>query len=355
MNAQETTPAYDLLWKWGVSYIFMSIYLESGYTTEDVISYHNGKDNYLFISKASRKELSEKTYTLFQTGFDQFQRSLETSNAIIREYLDVQREIVLADLDTEALLEHFLEMAEMLKMAWAMYFPLEPHSFDTITTTIQKNINAPLTQNVEKITPIRQEHRALINDLMYPPGPFSTYVAEIERRLGHSVSQYHYQDIGALFVGETLESMPETFALCTRGDEEFIGGEEAKQLFSKLLPAAKETSELKGRVGNKGVYTGKVKKIDFALDTDFAAEVAAMDEGDVLVSGSTGPEMILACKKAGAIVTEEGGMLTHAAIVSRELGIPCVVGTQIATTILHDGDAVEVDGDKGIVRLINKA
>jgi len=76
----------------------------------------------------------------------------------------------------------------------------------------------------------------------------------------------------------------------------------------------------------------------------------AMKNGEVLVSGSTGPEMILACKKAGAIVTEEGGMLTHATIVSRELGIPCVVGTKIATKIFETGDMIEVDADNGVVR-----
>ena len=57
-------------------------------------------------------------------------------------------------------------------------------------------------------------------------------------------------------------------------------------------------------------------------------------------------------EKAGAIVTDEGGLTSHAAIVSRELKIPCIVGTKIATKILKDGDIVEVDAKKGIVRKI---
>ena len=57
-------------------------------------------------------------------------------------------------------------------------------------------------------------------------------------------------------------------------------------------------------------------------------------------------------KKASAIITDEGGLSCHAAIVARELGIPCIIGTKIATKVLKDGDRVEVDADKGIVKKI---
>ena len=60
-------------------------------------------------------------------------------------------------------------------------------------------------------------------------------------------------------------------------------------------------------------------------------------------------------KKAAAIVTDLGGILTHAAITARELGIPCLTGTKTATQVLKDGDLVEVDADKGIVKIIKKA
>jgi pyruvate,water dikinase len=60
-------------------------------------------------------------------------------------------------------------------------------------------------------------------------------------------------------------------------------------------------------------------------------------------------------KRAIAFVTDEGGITSHAAMVSRELGIPCIVATKIATKVLHDGDLVEVDADRGVVRLRQKA
>jgi pyruvate,water dikinase len=68
----------------------------------------------------------------------------------------------------------------------------------------------------------------------------------------------------------------------------------------------------------------------------------------------TSPDYVPAMKRAKAIITDEGGLLSHAAIMSREFGKPCIIGTKIATKILKDGMMVEVDADKGIVRIINK-
>jgi len=71
--------------------------------------------------------------------------------------------------------------------------------------------------------------------------------------------------------------------------------------------------------------------------------------GDVIVTEMTTPDMVPAMKRAGAIVTDEGGMTSHAAIVSRELGVPAVVGTGNGSTVLDDGQSVTVDGEKGSV------
>ena len=83
-------------------------------------------------------------------------------------------------------------------------------------------------------------------------------------------------------------------------------------------------------------------------------EIAKMEKGRILVACMTQPEFLPAMKKAIAIITDEGGLTCHAAIISRELGIPCVIGTKTATQVLKDGDLVEVDADKGIVRKIRE-
>jgi pyruvate, water dikinase len=92
-----------------------------------------------------------------------------------------------------------------------------------------------------------------------------------------------------------------------------------------------------------GVATGIVRIIASGRELD------KVKQGDIMVTKMTMPDMVPGMKRAGAIVTDEGGMACHAAIVSRELGCPAVVGTKKATTTLKDGMEITVDGGKGIV------
>ena len=105
---------------------------------------------------------------------------------------------------------------------------------------------------------------------------------------------------------------------------------------------------LEGTSASPGIGTGEVKIIKNAKQID------RVKKGDVLVSAMTSPDFVPAMKRAVAIVTDAGGATSHAAIVSRELGIPCVVGTKEATKRLSDGIVVTVDGTRGNVYLGSK-
>jgi pyruvate,water dikinase len=100
---------------------------------------------------------------------------------------------------------------------------------------------------------------------------------------------------------------------------------------------------LKGLGSSPGTASGRVKILQKLEELD------KVKEGDVLVTTMTNPDMVPAMKRAVAIVTEEGGMTCHAAIVSRELGIPSIVGTGNATEVLKEGDIITVDGSRGVV------
>lgn len=100
---------------------------------------------------------------------------------------------------------------------------------------------------------------------------------------------------------------------------------------------------LKGLAASRGVASGPVKVI-YSL-----GELDKIQEGDILVTKMTNPDMVVTMQKSKAIITDEGGMTAHAAIVSREIGIPCVVGTKEATKMFHDGQIVTVDGTNGII------
>lgn len=98
---------------------------------------------------------------------------------------------------------------------------------------------------------------------------------------------------------------------------------------------------LEGLAASAGVANGVVKVIYELKDLN------KIKEGDILVTRMTNPDMVVTMQKAKAIVTDEGGLTAHAAIVSREIGLPCVVGTKNATNILKDGQIVTVDGTNG--------
>ncbi|MCD4760577.1 hypothetical protein K8R42_01640 [bacterium] len=109
----------------------------------------------------------------------------------------------------------------------------------------------------------------------------------------------------------------------------------------------KNIKELEGTVAYEGKIKGKVKIVNLVEEMD------KFEEGDILVSLNLNPALMPIIKKSAAIVSDEGGMICHAAIVSRELGIPCVIGTNVATKVLKDGDLVEVDANNGIIKKLN--
>jgi phosphohistidine swiveling domain-containing protein len=107
-------------------------------------------------------------------------------------------------------------------------------------------------------------------------------------------------------------------------------------------------SLIKGSIAMKGKAKGRVKIV---FDFSKSKKVKI---GDILVAPMTTPDFISAMKRASAFITDEGGITCHAAIVAREMKKPCIIGTKIATKVLHDGDLVEVDANKGEVRIIRK-
>jgi len=128
-------------------------------------------------------------------------------------------------------------------------------------------------------------------------------------------------------------------------------GTEAKQIVKPILSALHvpmPVTELTGDVAYPGRVRGR------AVIVNIAAEMSKFRAGDILISYVTDPSLLPIMKKARAFVTNTGGLTCHAAIVARELHKPCVVGTKVATQVFKDGDMVEVDANKGIVKKIYK-
>lgn len=147
---------------------------------------------------------------------------------------------------------------------------------------------------------------------------------------------------GKLVPVEELEKRNNGCYLYCNGDDiEYIFADE-----DKLLDIDTSLEECEGTPAFKGKVRGTAKIVNSIK------QMGKFNEGDVLVSINTSPSIMPAIHKASAIVADEGGITSHAAIVSRELKKPCIVGTKIATKIFKDGDEVEVDAHKGIVKIM---
>ncbi len=151
------------------------------------------------------------------------------------------------------------------------------------------------------------------------------------------LSEDHYgvpQDIEWGIVGEEifiLQSRPVTTIKAHSGVAE-----------TKTLSGSGKVL-LEGQGASPGIATGRVAIITHVKDS------GSVQEGDILVAKMTNPDMVPAMRRVSGIITDEGGMTCHAAIVSRELGTPAVVGTKKATSTLKNGQIVTIDGDKGII------
>ncbi|MBU0707347.1 hypothetical protein KKG41_03170 [Patescibacteria group bacterium] len=127
----------------------------------------------------------------------------------------------------------------------------------------------------------------------------------------------------------------------------FEGGQVGKLCHQELGSLAiKNVSGVKGTVGSVGKAKGPAQVIYTKHD------LRKIKFGDIMIAVTTHPDFVPAMRRCKAVVTDEGGITCHASIVSRELKIPCIVGTQNATRIFKSGDTVEVDGFTGIVNRI---
>ena len=134
--------------------------------------------------------------------------------------------------------------------------------------------------------------------------------------------------------------------------------EEVARIFEtklKRVKILKGTVVCNGKVNPQHQYIGVGVKGRVVIAPSGSIDVSKIivSRGDVLVTSMTTPNMAPLVKNAVAVVTDEGGVLCHAAIIARELNKPCIVGTKIATQVLKDGDMVEVDANKGVVKIID--
>jgi len=151
--------------------------------------------------------------------------------------------------------------------------------------------------------------------------------------------------------GRAFADRPDNFSVSINaGNCTILFGNLAKTKADFNVPAeaSNDGNTLIGSTAFPGVVEGPVVVLDWGAP-DFNEKIQSFPKGAILVAGQTRPMLVPAIKKAAAIVTDEGGITSHAAIVAREFKKPCVIGTKSATELLHDGEIVIVDATKGTV------
>lgn len=187
-------------------------------------------------------------------------------------------------------------------------------------------------------------------------------LGELVKRSGHPEFKYAtVAEIVNFFQGETV-ALDEIatrkngyVSYLKNGSTCIVTGNKAKKLalFVKRN-SVPVSSVIIGTVANKGQSIGRVRIVSFSAK-DYNQQVAKFKKGEILVTGMTRPQIVHLCQKAAAIITDEGGITSHAAVISRELDIPCIINTRNATTVLKTGDMIKVEADsKGIVKIIRK-
>jgi len=182
-------------------------------------------------------------------------------------------------------------------------------------------------------------------------------IDEILKRLKISQSDYLYLNVDEIDLllrkeevfNEDINLRKNTAVVRLDNEVMYFLGQAAEKIRDILLPNKVDSlKELKGKTGYKGIVRGKVKILFTAKD------IPKLEKGDILVANLTDPTFNPAFEKISGVITDEGGILCHSAIMAREFKIPCIVNTKIATQVLKDGDLVEVDADNGVVRILEK-
>ena len=334
--------------RWAGSYTFISCsYWASQYSTTLKRILGRGFDNVLFIHKKGTASFFVK-----RDEFEAFGRFLADKTVCQEsEALELLKKL---KENTDALLGIMEELEGNLPAAeqYAGFYPifekhLAYHNF------MKKTVDFIPSKLLEKLLPHFQDAR-IYSESVYSRTEqfFRSWAKTIAEK-----EKYSLEALTCLTQGELEEyirtgMLPSEDTLCARfessaivwenGTLKICTGSEAVKLETDFFPIA--AHDITGTVA----FKGNIKGICRIIHDPFQKH--QFNQGDILVTGMTRPEFLPFLKKAGAIITDAGGLLCHAAITAREMKIPCIVGTEHATRILHEGDLLEVDAEQGIVR-----
>lgn len=316
-----------------------------------------------FINHDGEKLCLQKGYEVFssETAYQDF------SNGF-REYIDMAKKDIIPRFSGQIANvsnEEFIKLLPILAKFWYFYGMTEFSYHDLAYAKSLEAENPTLKKNLDDLGKLKFEGRELLNAYVFEDGVLHNLLKNIGQQFLNDESDAAFlfsDELLSLYRenkidSQVLKDRKECYGCASdNGKIDILTHPEALNVWADFSENSNAQDAISGTIANKGVASGKVIIAPMLVDMTKIMQIdSRMNEGDVLVAESTTPELMMLCKKAIAIVTDQGGMLSHAAIVSRELNIPCIIGTGNATQALHDGDIIEVDANNGVVRIIKKS
>lgn len=353
---------YQRLFQWrggGLPFLFSDIYMQFYRTLDCLIISSNGTWTNYIPKEIVKKTLDDgvemaknsHVFSQFVLGFEDLKKEVDKLFEEIYKNKDVSKE----------------ELERLIKLMGDFFVYYSKTEFFYTDKAYEGALkDSSIKVNVDKFNVIKDEWRAYLNKIFLGS---SSYYSKVQSIISEKYSipegdlqNYSVKETISIFDGNIVDPNDisnRKLAFIMFGSNEgvdILAGKEAQRIAQSLQSVSTDVllSRINGIIANKGLAKGRVKNIHYGYENfdELSVEIDKMEKGAILVAESTSPELLSACKKAGAIVTNQGGLMSHAAIVSREMKIPCIVGTQNATDILKDGMEVEVDADNGVVRIL---
>ncbi|MCX6785122.1 MAG: PEP-utilizing enzyme [Candidatus Komeilibacteria bacterium] len=323
-----------------------------------------------YLNKKGIKKIEKIGYNLFKNNnlFKKYSTSFysyikKANDKIIPKYQNLNR------LNTKKL----NSLTEDLSKLWHFYGLTEAvyHDFtyQKMLLTKDKKLKKILSNNLNTLIDLKAKGRKIFNTYVMKGGLINKALAQIESQNFLKTTQASYLNLEELnsllskgsIDDQIIKQRKNAYGLgLFKGKLKMFNYKDSAALANKFYnferkQYQKAAKEITGIPVSGGLVRGKVI-IAPMLDRKEAEKVAKkMKAGDILVAQSTNPDLMILCKKAAAIITNQGGLLSHAAIISREMGKPCIVGTVLATKVLKNGDLIEVNANQGVIKIIKKA
>jgi len=304
------------------------------------------------------------------TSIDVFEKQ---ANYIIEAGLSMRQEAICGIRQMISLSKNDVEyMFQRISEILSKYSIFSENYLDGAMNKIQKDPNSPQSKKLLEILSLKNDLRMMMNNAVFYPDAWPGIIVEkLSSQFNvpqEDLWQYRESEIMDLFDGKYIDDQEITrrksafvFYRDKKGEVSIYSGNIAKEIIAQLDSKEKtETGFVQGQTANdngKGKIIGPVRLLKNTLDNPVIIKkyIDSVCEGDIVISEATEPDLLPALYKCAAVVTQRGGLLSHAAITSREIGICCIVGAKRATTLFQDGDIVEVDPSTGTIRLIEKS